>query len=30
VNLFSAGAKQSDDQTVVVLKVKEIPLKPAA
>jgi sigma-B regulation protein RsbU (phosphoserine phosphatase) len=30
VNLFSTGAKQSDDQTVVVLKVKEVPLKPAA
>jgi sigma-B regulation protein RsbU (phosphoserine phosphatase) len=30
VSLFSTGAKQSDDQTVVVLKVKEVPLKPAA
>jgi len=30
VSLFSTGAKQSDDQTVVVLKVKEVPIKPAA
>jgi sigma-B regulation protein RsbU (phosphoserine phosphatase) len=30
VSLFSTGTKQSDDQTVVVLKVKEVPLKPAA
>jgi sigma-B regulation protein RsbU (phosphoserine phosphatase) len=30
VSLFSTGARQSDDQTVVVLKVKEVPVKPAA
>lgn len=30
VSLFSTGVKQSDDQTVVVLKAKEVPLKPAA
>ena len=30
VSLFSTGVKQSDDQTVVVLKAREVPLKPAA
>ncbi|MEK6570247.1 MAG: PP2C family protein-serine/threonine phosphatase, partial [Bacteroidota bacterium] len=30
VNLFCGEAKQSDDQTVAVIKVKEIPLKTAA